>query len=146
MGEQLNFEELFEDSVSAVGEPHLACVLLLDISGSMFGGPIDSLNESINRFKEQVCQDEIAKRRVDVAIVAFASEVTVVSDFVPVGKLQEIRLEAGGNTNMADGINQAVDMVKKRNAFYQKIGIPYFKPWIFMITDGRSNSNAEDMR
>ena len=63
MAEQLNFNELFGDSVSAIGEPHLACVLLLDVSGSMRGNPINSLNDSIRRFKEQVCMDEIARKR-----------------------------------------------------------------------------------
>ncbi len=145
MAEQLNFNELFGDSVSAIGEPHLACVLLLDVSGSMRGNPINSLNDSIRRFKEQVCMDEIARKRVDVAIVTFASKVQVVCDFVPVEKIPPVTLQAEGLTMMAEGINTAIDLVKRRNAFYQQIGIPFFKPWIFMITDGLSSSYKADM-
>lgn len=141
MAEQLNYGELFGDTVSAVGEPHLACILLLDVSGSMSGDPIWNLNKAIRQFKEQVCKDEIARKRVDVAIVTFASNVHVVSDFVPIEKLPNVNLQAGGATMMAEGIDKAIDMVKKRNAFYQQIGIPFFKPWIFMITDGLPNSS-----
>ena len=36
--------------VAAPNEPHLACVLLLDTSGSMSGEPINSLNRAINDF------------------------------------------------------------------------------------------------
>lgn len=145
MAEQLNFDDLFGDSVSVVGEPHLACILLLDVSGSMSGEPIWNLNKAIRRFKEQVCKDDIARKRVDVAVVTFSSHVHVESDFVPVEKLPDIKLQAGGPTMMAEGINKAIDMVKKRNAFYQQIGIPFFKPWIFMITDGLPNSSNEAM-
>jgi len=140
MAEQLSFDELFGDSVSVVGEPHLACILLLDISGSMSGEPIWNLNKAIRQFKEQVCRDEIARKRVDVAVVTFATNVQIKSDFVPIEKLPDINLQANGTTMMAEGINVAIDMVKKRNAFYQQIGIPFFKPWIFMITDGLPNS------
>lgn len=145
MAEQLSFDELFGDSVSVVGEPHLACVLLLDVSGSMSGEPIWNLNKAINRFKEQVCKDEIARKRVDVAVVTFSDGVELVSDFVPIEKLPKIRLDAQGRTMMAEGIEYAVNLVKKRNAFYQKIGIPFFKPWIFMVTDGLPNSTLEAM-
>lgn len=146
MAEQLNFDELFGDSVSVVGEPHLACVLLLDVSGSMAGEPISNLNKAIRRFKEQVCKDEIARKRVDVAVVTFATQVHVVTDFVPIEKLPDIKLVAEGTTMMAEGIDVAIDMVKKRNSFYQQIGIPFFKPWIFMITDGLPNSSRVAMQ
>lgn len=141
MAEQMNFDELFGDSVSVVGEPHLACILLLDVSGSMTGEPIWNLNKAIRQFKEQVCKDEIARKRVDVAIVTFSTHVQVVSDFVPIEKLPDVALQAGGPTMMAEGIDTAINMVKKRNAFYQQIGIPFFKPWIFMITDGLPTSS-----
>lgn len=146
MAVQRSFDELFGDSVSVVGEPHLACVLLLDISGSMHGEPIENLCQAIERFKTQVCKDEIARKRVDVAIVSFADKAQVVSDFVPIEKLESVQLNAYGMTNMAEGIDMAIDLVKNRNRFYQQLGVPFFKPWIFMITDGMSTSYGEDMQ
>lgn len=146
VSQQVNFGEIFGRSVSAMGEPHLACVLLLDVSESMEGNPIASLNQAINQFKDQVCRDEIARKRVDIAIVSFATDVNVVCDFVPVEKMPVINLEAEGITMMAEGIDKAIDMVKERNALYEQIGIPFFKPWIFMITDGLPNSDDEEMQ
>lgn len=122
--------------VAAPGEPHLACVLLVDTSGSMEGDAIESLNESINQFKKQTAKDPMAQKRVDIAIIEFNDHASVVQDFVPISKMEPIKLEAGGLTNMAEGINLAIDKVKERNRFYASLGTPCFKPWIFMISDG----------
>ena len=117
-------------------EPHLACVFLLDVSVSMMGTPIENLNEGIRKFKEEVTKDELALSRIDVAIVTFSSDVKIVQDFVPLSRMEPITLAVEGSTKMADGINVAIDLVKDRNRFYQRMGTPCFKPWIFMITDG----------
>lgn len=143
MSEQLRMDEMFG---GMMGEPHLACVLLLDVSGSMAGDAIKSLNKSVERFKNQVCKDETAKRRVDVAIVSFGSQVFVEQDFLPIAEMGTIKLKAAGRTSMAEGIQKAIDLVKDRQSFYQQIGVPYFKPWIFMVTDGCSTSSEYDMQ
>lgn len=122
--------------VAAPGEPHLACVLLLDTSGSMSGQPIESLNKAINEFKEKTSLDELAQKRVDIAIIEFNDTPSVVQEFTPISQMGEIKLEAGGCTAMGAAINLAIDKVKERNRFYASFGTPCFKPWIFMITDG----------
>lgn len=122
--------------VAAPGEPHLACVLLLDTSGSMSGQPIESLNKAINEFKEKTSLDELAQKRVDIAIIEFNDTPSVVQEFTPISQMGVIKLEAGGCTAMGAAINLAIDKVKERNRFYASFGTPCFKPWIFMITDG----------
>ena len=131
--EQISFGE--EARIEATNEPHLACILLLDTSGSM-SDCIGNLNKAVSDFKMQVCKDETSKNRVDVAVVEFNSDVRVVQDFVPISELQPINLVAGGYTAMGMGIQKAIDLVKERNRFYNNLGTPCFKPWIFMITDG----------
>lgn len=145
MSGQLSMEEAFGDRIESFGEPHLACVLLLDVSGSMSGPAIESLNDGIRRFKEQVVSDPIASRRVDVAIVTFSDQVQVVCDFAPIKNMQTPRLEAYGYTAMAEGIQTAIDLVKQRTQMYAQMGTPCHKPWIFMITDGKATSEDQDM-
>ena len=124
-----------EPRVAAPGEPHLACVLLLDTSGSM-GPALDSLNQAINNFTQQTSMNEMAKKRVDVAIVTFDDKPELVMPFTPVLQMEPVNLTTGGLTSMGAGINMAIDLVKERNRFYASLGVPCFKPWIFMITDG----------
>ena len=122
--------------VAAPGEPHLACILLLDTSGSMSGDPINSLNRAINDFKQKTSMDELAQKRVDIAIIQFDDHASVVQDFTPISQMEPVNLTAGGCTAMGEAINLAIDKVKERNRFYASLGTPCFKPWIFMITDG----------
>ncbi len=135
----------YGDVISSFGESHLACALLLDVSGSMAGKAIESLNQGIRDFKAQVLQDATARERVDVALITFGSTVEVISDFVPITNMPTPALKAGGLTEMAGGIQTAIDMVKARTALYAQLGTPCHKPWIFMITDGASTSSDKEM-
>ena len=130
-------EEIYgEDmNVASPNEPHLACVLLLDTSGSMAGDSIDSLNKAINDFKKKTAMDEFAQKRVDIAVIEFNDTARVVQDFTPLPQFQPINLTAGGLTAMGEGINLAIDKVKERNRLYSDMGTPCFTSWIFMISD-----------
>ena len=125
------------------GEPHLACVLLLDTSGSMSGAPINSLNQALLDFQNKISMDEMAQKRVDIAIIEFNTTVRIVQQFTPISQMSPITLQATGTTAMGEGINAAIDLVKERNRFYNELGTPVFKPWIFMITDGGPTDDIE---
>ena len=132
--------------IAAPGEPHMACVLLLDTSGSMYGDAIDSLNRAINDFKVQTANDDLAQKRIDIAIIEFNDHARVVQDFTPLSRMEPVTLSATGCTAMGEGINLAIDKVKERNRFYNSTGTPCFKPWIFMITDGAPTDDIEPAR
>ena len=132
----INQSGLETPRVAAPGEPHLACILLLDTSGSMSGDPINSLNRAINDFKQKTSMDELAQKRVDIAIIQFDDHASVVQDFTPISQMEPVNLTVGGCTAMGEAINLAIDKVKERKRFYASMGTPFFKPWIFMITDG----------
>ena len=142
---QTTFNEV-AGGIAFPGEPHMACVLLLDTSLSMRGAPIASLNKAIQDFKEQTSMDELAQKRVDIAIIEFNDTARVVQEFTPLPQMQPITLSATGCTAMGAGINLAIDKVKERNHFYNDMGTPCFKPWIFMITDGTPTDDISSAR
>jgi len=142
----LNQETFGPPKVANPGEPHLACVLLLDTSGSMAGPPIDSLNQALRDFQSKVSLDEMAQKRVDIAIVEFNSTARLVQPFTPVSEMTPVTLQPTGSTAMGEGINMAIDIVKERNRFYATLGTPCFKPWIFMMTDGAPTDDIESAR
>ncbi len=135
---QISFNEtLGNHEISAPGEQHLACILLLDTSSSMISGDkIGKLNDGVKRFFTQTSMDELARKRVDIAIIEFNDAARVVREFTPLAKIEPITLEATGCTAMGEAINLAIDKIKERNWFYQSMGTPCLKPWIVMITDG----------
>lgn len=117
-------------------EPRVPCVLLLDVSGSMNGPPIRQLNDGIVAFKDAVAADMLASKRVEVAVITFGGQVCVFTPFTTVAAFQPTRLEASGDTPMGAAILRAIDEVKARKEEYKRNGIAYYRPWIFMITDG----------
>ncbi len=120
-----------------VTEPHLACCLLVDVSGSMAqNGKIDQLNSAIAQFRDQVCTDSLSAKRVEVCVVSFGSQVKIETPFVNVGRFVAPVLTAGGMTVMGEGIRYALEVVHKRCHEYHQTGIECFKPFVMMITDG----------
>jgi uncharacterized protein YegL len=117
-------------------EPRVPCVLLLDVSGSMGGNPIRELNEGLTIYKDELAADTLASKRVEVAIVTFGGMVQTASDFTTAESFYPPNLVASGDTPMGAAINQAVDMVHERKQIYRASGIAYYRPWIFLITDG----------
>jgi len=126
-------------------EPRCACVLLLDTSGSMQGEPISALNEGLRILKEELMKDELASKRVEIAIVTFDSDVRVVQDFVTVDKFEPPTLTAQGLTYMGTAILKALDMIEARKSEYKQYGISYYRPWVFMITDGEPQGEPEEI-
>ncbi len=117
-------------------EPRCACVLLLDISGSMGGKPIVELNNGLTTYRDELVADSLAAKRVEVAIVTFGGQVQTVCDFTTAESFHPPTLTAGGDTPMGTAINQALDMLQRRKEAYRASGISYYRPWVFMLTDG----------
>ena len=55
-------------------------------------------------------------------------------------------MPSSGNTAINEGINLAIDKAKERNRFYDDTEIPYYTPYIFMITNGKSNDDTSAVK
>lgn len=117
-------------------EPRCACILLVDVSGSMRGQPISELNGGLVTFKDELAADSLAAKRVEVAIVSFGESVQTACDFTTAAAFSPPTLSSSGNTPMGAAIHQALDLLRNRKDTYKSNGIAYFRPWIFLITDG----------
>ncbi len=118
-------------------EPRCACLLLLDVSGSMTGDPVRQLNDGLAYFKECIEGDSLASLRTEVGVVSFNQFPTVVHDFSTVDGFVPPALKAEGGTKISSAINVGLDMVEDRKATYRANGITYYRPWVWLICDGR---------
>jgi uncharacterized protein YegL len=117
-------------------EPRLPCVLLLDTSESMTGPPISELNEGLQLYRQELGADPLASKRVEVALVSFGGEVRTVCDFTTTEHFIPPILKAHGHTPLGAAVLQGLGMIAQRKKAYRDNGVAYFRPWVFLITDG----------
>lgn len=117
-------------------EPRCPCVLVLDTSGSMSGAPIEELNRGVEILVNELCRDGLASKRVELAVVTFGTEVKLACDFTPPGAFHPPHFDAGGATPMGEAVLRACEVIEARKAEYRGAGVQYYRPWVFLITDG----------
>jgi uncharacterized protein YegL len=117
-------------------EPRCPCLLLLDVSASMGGRAIAELNAGLVTFKDELAADALAAKRVEVAVVTFGGTVQTLCDFTTADLFTPPTLVANGETPMGAAIEVGLDLVQTRKEVYRTNGLGYFRPWVFMITDG----------
>ncbi|PIE83358.1 MAG: hypothetical protein CSA09_02500 [Candidatus Contendobacter odensis] len=147
MNDDLSLQKPFDMDFSVVEfadnpEPRCPCVLLLDNSWSMNGEPINELNQGLEVFKEELLGDSLAAKRVEIAIISFGP-VQLINDFQTAEHFMPPQLEAEKDTPMGAAIQQGLELLSRRKVLYRENGIPFFRPWIFLITDG---SPTDDWR
>ncbi len=123
-------------------DPRCPVVLVLDASGSMGEPapsgqlPITELNEGLRTLATALNDDELAARRVEIAVVTCAHEVTVANDFTVANLWTPPVLEPMGATPMGAALTRALDLLDQRKATYRANGVSYYRPWILLVTDG----------
>ena len=120
-------------------EPRVPCVLILDVSSSMTGDPIRQLNEGIIAYKDELSADSLASKRVEVSIITFGSEVKTPVDWTTSQSFFPPTLDANGLTYMGQAVDLAIDSVERRKQEYKSAGISYYRPWLFLVSDGAPN-------
>ena len=116
-------------------EPRCPCLLLLDVSTSMDGAPIDELNAGLVSLRDELQADQLALKRVEIGIVTFGPPKTELP-FESATVFTPPKLVAEGDTPMGAAILHGLEMVRQRKDEYRANGISYYRPWVFLITDG----------
>lgn len=128
-------------------EQKCMCVLVLDVSGSMRGSKLDMLNDGVQNFFTQIqTSDGVAegtKDQLEVAIIQYDEEVKILRDpkLLEDEELPPTLTERGSVTETVLAIEEAIQLVEDRKAFYKSTGQRYYRPWIILMTDGEPYGN-----
>ncbi len=122
-------------------EPRCPCVLVLDVSASMAGTRLQELQRGLQQFRDELSGDPLARKRVELAIITFGGSCRLACDFTAVEHFEPPRLQADGLTPMGAAVQMALDLVRTRKQVYRDNGVAYYRPWIFLLTDGEPNDD-----
>ena len=125
-------------------DPRVACALVVDVSSSMYGPPIKALADGYGAFISAVQEDPLARKRAEVSVITFGSSAQVLVPFQEAQNLGPCEFVANGSTDMAGGINLALEELEARKAQFKSEHLEYFRPWLFLLTDGAPNPNGFD--
>jgi uncharacterized protein YegL len=117
-------------------DPRIACALLLDTSSSMTGAPIDELNQGFEQFCKDIKDDDLACKRAEISVITFDAAARVVIPFTEGRYLQPQHFDASGTTAMGAAIDLALDELAAQKKAYKNAGLEYYRPWLFVLTDG----------
>jgi uncharacterized protein YegL len=111
----------------------------------MQGEKLEHLRDGLFMIEGDVKSKKLVSLRADIAVVAFSSTVEVISDFT-LGRdfTTPANLSARGQTLMATAILKALQMLHDRKTFYRSERLPYFRPLLAIITDGKSEGEPGD--
>ena len=130
--ESVHDRTVFEENL----QPRVPIILILDVSGSMGGLKIDTVNRALVNFRDIIREDSATASRADVAIIEFDHEARAVQDFTNGTDFEPPILAAKGGTNYSAAVNLALDMIEARQQSYHGSDIAYGRALVYFLTDG----------
>jgi uncharacterized protein YegL len=124
-------------------EPRCLVVLVLDTSYSMHQDPIKELNKGLIDFADGIKRDPTARKRVEIGIITFDSEIKCIQEPALVDDFTMPTLVAAGTTKLVDGVRTAINFVEARKDWYRKNGLDYYRPHIVLMTDGGPDGDQD---
>jgi len=124
-------------------EQKCLCVLVLDVSGSMYGTRISELNRGLQEFYKEITDDESTSQKLEVSLVTFNHLVRTAQEPALVENFTMPTLKADGSTALVNAVNEAIDKVAARKQWYKDSGQNYYRPWIILMTDGEPDDDQD---
>lgn len=122
---------------------HVPVILLLDVSGSMSGAPIDELNRGVKDLLE-VCGDPKLEKPVKVAVITFGQNgATLHRELAPAAEINTSwqNMDASGGTPLGSALTLAKEMVDDTSYMPKD---EYYKGYFILVSDGEPNDEWEE--
>lgn len=126
-------------------EDRIPVIVGVDTSDSMLEkragegrSPMEALDGALDKLVSAIRMDPLARKRVDLSFLTYGSEVHEPTPFATVDSDDFVlpRLEGAGLTATNQAVLEALRMVEARKDEYKAAGVKYYRPLVFVLTDG----------
>lgn len=129
----------------------LPIVFCLDVSPSMGwkvgnnSPSIDLLNAAVGNFVAELKDDPKARACAEVAFVTFSTNIEMDTEFESIGALNTPKFKTveNGGTQMALAVLRSIEKIEKRRQQLENMEIPYYAPFLVLVTDGNPDENDD---
>jgi uncharacterized protein YegL len=109
--------------------------LVIDVSASMAGGPIEALNQALPDLKTEMLANPTVGEIARIALITFSDEARVVLPLVDLAYANLPELLVEGGTNFAAALRQVRQTIEQGMGALPK-GTPVYRPVVFFMSDG----------
>lgn len=109
--------------------------MLVDVSASMAGGPLEALNQSLPALKKEMLSNPTVGEIARVAVVTFSDEGRTVVPLTDLAEAELPELMVEGGTNFAAAFTEAKNAIISGLGSLPK-GTPIYRPVVFFMSDG----------
>ncbi|AHH17018.1 hypothetical protein NONO_c22200 [Nocardia nova SH22a] len=119
--------------------PIFPVCLVIDVSASMEGAPITSVNESLPGIRSAILDDPSVEEVARVALVTFSESAKIALPLSDLRRQTMPRFEVESSTNFAEGLRAAREAIETGIGGLGR-GTRFYRPVVFFFSDGEHNA------
>lgn len=114
----------------------LPVYLLLDVSGSMHGEPIEAVRNGMQTIQAALRRNPNAMETAYISVITFSSEVKQVVPLTEIAQFNPPSISAGGGTAFGEALKVVTDCAEREVVKSTPEQKGDWKPLVFVMTDG----------
>lgn len=121
----------------------LPVYLLLDVSGSMYGEPLEAVKNGLDTLTQTLRQDPYALETAYLSVITFAGSAQQVVPLTEVNDFRAPKLEARGQTSLGQALELLAERVDAEVAKTTPEKKGDWKPLVFIMSDGAPTDSLD---
>ena len=116
--------------------------IVVDVSASMSGGPIEALNEALPNLQKEMVSNPTVGEIARIALVTFSDSGTTLIPLCDLAEAELPEVMVEGGTNFAAGFRETRKAIASGLGSLPK-GTPIYRPVVFFMSDGEHQARED---
>lgn len=121
----------------------LPVYILLDVSGSMTGTPIEAVRQGVKSLLADLRNDPSALESAFLSVITFSDGAKQVAPLTDLAEFREPEIRAGGPTHLGAALKLLLERVPQEVRKTSETVKGDYRPIIFLLTDGEPTDDYE---